>query len=55
MKRVMFVMRCGPVVKLRRGEWNGLTGHLKDRRKSQLNLRTNSRQCGENDADQTAV
>jgi hypothetical protein len=42
-------MRCGLVVELSEGEWNGLTGHPKDR----PNSRTNSLQHGENDEDQT--
>jgi hypothetical protein len=30
-RAVMFLMRCVLVVELRRGEWNELTGHPKDR------------------------
>jgi hypothetical protein len=53
MKSIMIIIGCGLVVKLRRGEWNGLTGHPKDRGNDLLNSRTNSLQHGENDADQT--
>jgi hypothetical protein len=53
MKSIMILMGCGLVVKLRRGEWNGLIGHPKDRGKDRPNSRTNSLQHGENDADQT--
>jgi hypothetical protein len=37
------------------GKWNELTGHPKDRGKNRPNLRTNSLQQGENDADCVAV
>jgi hypothetical protein len=53
MKSIIIIMGRGLVVKLRREEWNGLTGHPKDRGKDRPNLRTNSLQHGENDADQT--
>jgi hypothetical protein len=53
MKNIMFIMGCGLVVKLRRGEWNGLTGHPKDCGNDQPNSKTNSLQHGENDVDQT--
>jgi hypothetical protein len=33
MKSIMIIMGRGLVVKLRRGEWNELTGHPKDRGK----------------------
>jgi hypothetical protein len=52
MKSIMITMGRGLVVKLRRGEWNELTGHLKDRGKAWLNSRMNSLQPGEDDADQ---
>jgi hypothetical protein len=42
-------------VELRRGEWNELTGHPKDRGKNRRNSRTNSLQPGENDVDCIAV
>jgi hypothetical protein len=42
-----------PCCKVEKGEWNGLTGHLKDHGKDQLNSRTNSIKHEENDADQT--
>jgi hypothetical protein len=53
MKSIIIIMGRGLVVKLRRGEWNGLTGHPKDPGKDRPNSRTNSLQHGENDADQT--
>jgi hypothetical protein len=40
MKSIMILMGCGLVVKLRRGEWNGLIGHPKDRGKDRPNSRT---------------
>ena len=40
---------CGFVVKLRRGKWNGLTGHPKDCGKNWPNSRLNSFRQGEND------
>jgi hypothetical protein len=46
-KSIMFIVVHGLVVTSRRGEWNELTRHPKD----WLNLRTNSLQPGENDAD----
>jgi hypothetical protein len=51
MKNIMLIIGCGLVVKLRRGEWNGLTRHLKDHGKDLPNSKTNSLQHGENDAD----
>jgi hypothetical protein len=48
MKSVTFIMGCGLVVILRKGEWNELTGHPKDHGKNQ----TNSLQPGEDDVDQ---
>jgi hypothetical protein len=42
MKRVTFIMGCGLVIILRKGEWNELTGHPKDRGKNQPNSRMNS-------------
>jgi hypothetical protein len=53
MKNIMFIMGCGLVVNLRRGEWNGLIGHPKDCGKDRPNSGTNSLKHGENDADQT--
>jgi hypothetical protein len=38
MKSIMIIIGCGLVVKLRRGEWNGLTGHPKDRGNDLLNF-----------------
>jgi hypothetical protein len=51
MKSVTFIMGCGLVVILRKGEWNELTGHPKDRGKNQPNSRTNSLKPGEDDVD----
>jgi hypothetical protein len=51
MKSTMIIMGHGLVVKLRRGDWNELTGHPKDREKNQPNLRTNSLKPGEDDVD----
>jgi hypothetical protein len=55
MKSVTFIMGCGLVLILRKGEWNELTGHLKDRGKNQPNLRTNSLEPGEDDVDQDNI
>jgi hypothetical protein len=38
-KAIMFIMGCGLVVILRRGDWNELTGHPKDRGKDSSNSR----------------
>jgi hypothetical protein len=38
MKSITFIVVCYLVVILRNGEWNELTGHLKDRRKDNSNL-----------------
>jgi hypothetical protein len=51
MKSVTFIMGCGLVIILRKGEWNELTGHPKDRGKNQLN----SLQPGEDDVDQDNI
>jgi hypothetical protein len=51
MKSIIIIMGRGLVVKLRREEWNGLTGHSKDRGKDRPNLRTNSLQHGEKQGD----
>jgi hypothetical protein len=53
MKSVAFIMGCCFVLVLRMGEYNELTGHLKNRGKDWPNSRMNSQQHGENDADQT--
>ena len=50
MRSVILILR-GYLVILRIGEWNELSGHPKDRGKDRPNLRTNSLQQGENDAD----
>jgi hypothetical protein len=54
-KNITFIMGCGLVVILRRGEWNELTRHPKDRGKDQPNSRTNYLQQGENDVDCIAI
>jgi hypothetical protein len=51
MKSVMFIMGRGLAVKLRRDDWNELTGHPKDRGRDRPNSRTNSLQPGEDDVD----
>jgi hypothetical protein len=53
-RAIMFLMGCCLVI-LRRGEWNELTRHLKDRGKDKPNSRMNSLQQGENDADCVTV
>jgi hypothetical protein len=54
MKSVAFIGRCFVLV-LRMGEWNELTGHPKDCGKNRRNLRTNSLQPGEDDADRQSI
>jgi hypothetical protein len=51
-RSVTLILGCCLVLILRKGEWNELTGHSKDRGEDRPNSRTNSLQCGENDADQ---
>jgi hypothetical protein len=52
MRSIAFTVgRCLDLI-LRKGDWNELTGHPKDRGKDRLNSRTNSLQPGEDDADQ---
>jgi ribosomal protein S15P/S13E len=53
-KNVTFIMGCGVAI-LRSGEWNKLTGHLKDRGKDSPNLKANSLQLGEDDVDQDGL
>ena len=55
MKSVAFIGGCCFVLVLRMGEWNELTEHPKDCGKNRPNLRTNSHQQGENDADCVTV
>ena len=55
MRSITLIMRCCLVFLLRKGEWNELIGHPKDRGKNQSNSRTNSLQHGENDANCVAV
>ena len=52
MRSVTLILGCFLVLILRKGEWNELTEHLKDRGKDWPNSRTNSLQHGENDVDQ---
>jgi hypothetical protein len=52
MKSITFIVACCLVLILRKGKWNELTGHLKDRGKNQPNSRTNSLKPGEDDVDQ---
>jgi hypothetical protein len=51
MKTTMIIMGRGLAVKLRRDDWNELTGHPKDRERDRPNSRTNSLQPGEDDVD----
>jgi hypothetical protein len=37
-KAITFIMGCSLIVILRRGDWNELTGHSKDREKDSSNL-----------------
>ena len=53
MGSVTLILRCCLVLILRKGKWNELTGHPKDRGKDQPNSRMNSLQPRENDANQT--
>jgi hypothetical protein len=51
MKITMIIMGRGLAVKLRRDDWNELTGHPKDRGRDRPNSRTNSLQPVEDDVD----
>jgi hypothetical protein len=51
MKITMIIMGRGLAIKLRRDDWNELTGHPKDRGRDRPNSRTNSLQPGEDDVD----
>jgi hypothetical protein len=53
-KGITFIIGCGFVVILRRGECIKLTRHQKDRGKKRLNLRANSLKYGDNDTDRGA-
>jgi hypothetical protein len=55
MRSVAFIVGCCLDLILRKGDWNELTGHPKDRGKDRPNSRTNSLQPGEDDADQKRV
>jgi hypothetical protein len=50
-KSITFIVVSCLVLILKKGEWNELTGHPKDRRKNQPNSRTNSLQAGKDNAD----
>jgi hypothetical protein len=50
-KSITFIVTYCLVLILRKGEWNELIGHPKDRRKNQSNSRTNSLKPGEDDVD----
>jgi hypothetical protein len=52
MRSVTLILGCCLGLILRKGEWNELTGHLKDRGQNQPNSRSTSLQPRENDADQ---
>jgi hypothetical protein len=54
MKITMIIIGRGLAVKLRRDDWNELTGHPKDRGRNRWNSRTNSLQPTEDDVDQIA-
>jgi hypothetical protein len=51
MKITMIIMGRGLAIKLRRDDWNELTGHPKDRGRDRPNSRTNSLQPGEDDVE----
>jgi hypothetical protein len=55
MKSVTIILGCCIVLILRKGDWNELTGHPKDRGKDRPNSRTNSLQPGEDDADHKLI
>jgi hypothetical protein len=50
MMNIAFIVSCCLVLILRKGKWNELIGHPKDRGKSRPNSRKNSFQPRENDA-----
>jgi hypothetical protein len=49
---ITHILGCCLVLILRKGDWNELIGHPKDRGKDWSNLRTNSLQPREDDANQ---
>jgi hypothetical protein len=55
MRSVILILGCCLVLILRKGDWNELTGHPKDRGKDRPNSRANSLQLGEDDADKKPV
>jgi hypothetical protein len=54
MKSTIIIMGRALIVKLRRGDWNELTGYPKDRGRDRPNSMTNSLQPGEDDVDHIA-
>jgi hypothetical protein len=54
-RSVTLILGCCLVLILRKDDWNELTGHPEDRGKDWLNLRMNSLQPGEDNADQKIV
>jgi hypothetical protein len=52
MRSITLILGCCLVLILRKGDWNELTGHPKDRGKDWPNSRTNSLQPEKDDADQ---
>jgi hypothetical protein len=55
MRSVTIILGCCLVLILRKGDWNELIRHPKDRGKDRSNSRVNSLQPGEDDADQKTV
>jgi hypothetical protein len=51
MSSITLILGCCLVLILRKGDWNELTGHLKDRGRDRPNSRTNYVQPGEDDVD----
>jgi hypothetical protein len=51
MRSVTLILGCCIVLILRKGDWNELTEHPKDRGRDRPNSRTNSLQLGEDDVD----
>jgi hypothetical protein len=51
MRSITLILGCCFILIVGKVKWNELTGHPKDCGKDQLNLRTNSLQHRENDAD----
>jgi hypothetical protein len=51
MRSVTLILGCCIILIVKKVKWNELIGHPKDHGKDRPNLRTNSLQHGENDAD----